>query len=57
MRGEKHFALTEFDIKQLGYCGIKPPELLKVSKYIKDNVFLKLYFSGGRLLFYEVGIV
>ncbi len=54
---EYDFALTEFDIKQLSYCGIKPPELLKVSKYIKDNVFLKLYFSGGRLLFYEVGIV
>ncbi|MGN0596249.1 MAG: hypothetical protein ACI4J1_02835 [Ruminiclostridium sp.] len=54
---EFDFVPTEFDRKQLGYCGIKPPELLNAAKYIKDNVFLKLYCSGGRLLYYEVGII
>lgn len=54
---EYDFIPEEFDIKQLSYCGIRPPELLEVAKYIKDNVFVKLYYSGGRVLFYEVGIV
>lgn len=54
---EYDFVPEEFDIKQLSYSGIIPPEQMNVTKYIRDNTFLKLYFSGGRLLFYEIGIV
>jgi len=54
---EYSFSPTKSDIKQLSYLGIQPPVLLDTVKYIRDNVFLKLYYSGGRLLFYEIGVV
>ncbi len=54
---EYDFVPEEFDIMQLSYSGIKPPEQMNVTKYIRDSTFLKLYFSEGRLLFYEIGIV
>ncbi len=54
---EYSFSPTKYDTKQFSYLGIQPPKLLDTVKYIRDNVFLKLYYSGGRLLFYEIGVV
>lgn len=54
---EYSFTPTKSDIKQLSYLGIQPPVLLDTVKYIRDNVFLKLYYSGGKLLYYEIGVV
>lgn len=54
---EYSYSPTKTDIRQMSYLGIQPPVLLDTVKYIRNNIFLKLYYSGGSLLFYEIGVI
>ncbi len=48
---------TDTDAKIMNYIGLSEYEEMRCDKYIKENVFIKLYYSEDKVLFYEIGAV